>query len=278
MSGNVSNLPKAALTLALIFSAAAFSLPAQAAPECGDTAAGFPAWLADFKDEAQSNGISASTVSTALDNASYDESVIAHDRNQRSFQGDVATFAAKRVTPYRVKKGRNMMIAYAEAFERIEKKYGVPAPVLVAIWGLESEFGAGTGGYSTFSALATLAYDCRRADQFHQELMDALRLAQRGSIDPTRLRGAWAGEIGQTQFMPSVYLQYAVSLDGGHPDLIGNPEDALASTANYLREHGWQRGGGWRPGEANYDALLQWNAAPVYARTIVIFADKLDAK
>jgi lytic murein transglycosylase len=264
--------------LALGLAMAPLSLPAQAAQDCGDSAAGFSGWLADFKNEAMDAGISSDTVASALDNVAYDETVIAHDRNQGSFQGNVSTFAAKRVTPYRVKKGRGMIIAYAEAFDRIEAKFGVPAPVLVAIWGLESEFGAGTGTYPTFSALATLAYDCRRADTFHEELMDALKLAQRGAIDPTKLHGAWAGEIGQTQFMPSVYLKYAVSLDGQrNPDLIGNSEDALASTANYLKKHGWKPGAGWHEGEANYDALLQWNDAPVYAATIAIFADKLAA-
>jgi len=281
MSGNVlSQWGKARIAaLVLGLAVAPFSLPAYAAPECGDTGAGFSEWLSAFKNEAINAGISPDTVSLALDNVAYDETVIAHDRNQGSFQGSVATFAAKRVTPYRVKKGRSMMIAYAEAFDRIEAKFGVPAPVLVAIWGLESEFGAGTGTYPTFSALATLAYDCRRADTFHDELMDALKLAQRGAIDPTRLHGAWAGEIGQTQFMPSVYLQYAVSLDGmRNPDLIGNSEDALASTANYLKRHGWKRGEGWHEGEPNYDALLQWNDAPVYAATIALFADKLAAQ
>jgi lytic murein transglycosylase len=280
MIEKVSRMAWKAPLAALAFGVAAamLSVPAHAGPECGDTAAGFSEWLRDFKQQAIDAGISPATISSALGNVDYDESVIAHDRNQGSFQGNVAKFAAKRVTPYRVKKGRNMLIAYAEAFDRIEAKFGVPAPVLVAIWGLESEFGAGSGSYPTFAALATLAYDCRRSDQFQQELLDALQLAQRGAIDPARARGAWAGEIGQTQFMPSVYLQYAVSLDGhGIPDLVGNPEDALASTANYLKKHGWRRGVGWHEGQANYDALLQWNEAPVYAKTIALFADKLAA-
>ena len=107
-----------------------------------------------------------------------------------------------------------MLIAYGEILDQIERRYGVPAPVLVAIWGLESEFGAGTGTYPTFNALATLAHDCRRSDQFHDELIDALRIVQRGLLTPDAMRGAWAGEIGQTQFLPSTYLKYAVAIDG----------------------------------------------------------------
>jgi lytic murein transglycosylase len=253
----------------------AFGTSAFAGPECGDTAAGFSQWLPDMEREAIAAGVAPNVVESVLANAAYDPDVIAHDRRQGSFHGDLATFAAKRVTSYRVKKGKQMMLAYAEALDAIEARYGVPAPVLVAIWGLESEFGAGSGTYPTFNALATLAFDCRRSDQFHEELIDALKLVQRGAIDPNA-QGAWAGEIGQTQFMPSVYLRYAVAYNGGRsPNLIGDSADALASTANFLKANGWKRGAGWHEGEENYDVLLQWNEAPVYAGTIALFADRL---
>ena len=253
----------------------ALTTNAFAGPECGDTAAGFEQWLPEMEREAIATGIAPKVVQTALANAAYDPDVIAHDRRQGSFHGDVATFAAKRVTPARIKRGKAMMIAYAEPLEAIEAKYGVPAPVLVAIWGLESEFGAGSGTYPTFNALATLAFDCRRSDQFHEELIAALRLVQRGAVG-ANAHGAWAGEIGQTQFMPSVYLHYAVAYNGGrNADLVGNPADALASTATFLRANGWKRGPGWHEGDDNYDALLQWNEAPVYAKTIALFADRL---
>ena len=196
--------------------------------------------------------------------------MIAHDRGQRAFQQDLAQFAARRVTAYRLKKGKNLLLSYAEAFDAIERRYGVPGPVLVAIWGLETEFGAGSGDFPTFVALATLAYDCRRSEQFRVELLDALRIVQRGDLEPSQMRGAWAGEIGQTQFMPSTYLKYAVGAD-----LIGNAGDALASTANFLRAKGWRRGAGWDEGQPNFAALLEWNKAPVYAKTIALFADKL---
>ena len=169
-----------------------------------------------------------------------------------------------------------MLRAFGGSLEKIEERYGVPGPVLVAIWGLETSFGTDSGSFPTFSALATLAYDCRRAQRYRAELIDALMLVQRGIVRPNQLRGAWAGEIGQTQFMPSAYLKFATTADGGGgADLIHNSADALASTANFLRAHGWRRGGGWDEGEPNFVALLQWNSTPIYARTIALFADKL---
>ena len=171
-----------------------------------------------------------------------------------------------------------MMLAYAEPLQRIEQRFGVPGPILVAIWGLETDYGAGLGGYSTFSALATLAYDCRRAQIYRAELIDALMLVQRGLLRPSQ-RGAWAGEIGQTQFMPSAYLKYAVNAHGGGGgDIISSPADALASTANFLRSKGWSPGAGWDEGQPNFNTLLQWNSSPVYAKTVALFADKLADK
>ena len=213
------------------------------AQECGDSAAGFERWLDGFKRQAMAAGVSSGTSTSALSDVSYEPAVIAHDRGQHGFGQNFNQFAARRVTAYRVKKGKTMLIAYAEAFDKIEQRYGVPAPILVAIWGLESEFGADSGHVPTFNALATLAYDCRRPEVFRQELFDALKLVQRGDMAASEMRGAWAGEIGQTQFMPSAYLKYAVGFDGAHAvDLIGNSADALASTANFLRRKGWQRG------------------------------------
>ena len=171
-----------------------------------------------------------------------------------------------------------MLLAYAEPLQTIEQRYGVPGPILVAIWGLETDYGAGLGNYPTFSALATLAYDCRRAQVYRAELIDALMLVQRGLLRPSQ-RGAWAGEIGQTQFMPSAYLKYAVNAQGaGVGNLISSPADALASTANFLRGHGWIPGAGWDEGQPNFTALLQWNSAPVYSKTVALFADKLAAQ
>jgi lytic murein transglycosylase len=258
------------------FAASAAAKRAAPPADCGETPDGFAAWLAGFKQEAEIGGVPPAVIDSALGNVAYDPDVIAHDRRQGSFGQDFDRFVAKRVTNYRVRKGRQMLLAYAEPLERIEQRFGVPAPVLVAIWGLETEFGAGLGNYPTFNALATLAYDCRRADQFREELVDALKLVARGDMQPEEMRGAWAGEIGQTQFMPSTYLKYATSANGGGvANLVSSSADALASTANFLRNKGWRRGQGFHEGEPNFAALLEWNAAPVYAKTIVYFADRL---
>ncbi len=265
----------------LLFSmvaAAAIGAGSARAADCGDSADGFNEWLTSFKQVALHNGISQRVVDSSLNGVVFDSSVAAHDRGQ-NFGTNFAAFSARHVTPGRIKKGKMMMLAYAEPLQRIEQNYGVPGPVLVAIWGLETDFGAGLGGYSTFSALATLAYECRRAQIYRAELIDALMLVQRGLVRPSQMRGAWAGEIGQTQFMPSAYLKYAVNAHGGGGgDLIASPADALASTANFLRSKGWSPGAGWDEGQPNFNALLQWNSAPVYAKTLGLFADKLADK
>ena len=265
----------AIVALAALAGAASGTMPARAA-QCGDTPDGFTPWLEDFKQVAINDGVSPDVVDQALATAKFDPSVLSHDHGQASLQGDFASFAARHITPARIKRAQSMLVAYAEPLERIEQRYGVPGPVLVAIWGLETDFGAGLGRYPTFSALATLAYDCRRGTLYQAELIDALMIVQRGLLTPQQMRGAWAGELGQTQFMPSAYLKYGVSANGGRGgDLIGNSADALASTANFLHSHGWQRGAKWDEGQPNFAALLEWNAAPVYAKTIGEFADKL---
>jgi lytic murein transglycosylase len=261
-------------TLLSIVAAAALGVASARAADCGESADGFNEWLASFKQVAVRNGVSQQVVDSALNGVTFDSSVAAHDRGQ-NFGTNSAAFAARHITPPRIKRGKTMMLAYAEPLQRIEQRYGVPGPVLVAIWGLETDFGAGLGGYSTFSALATLAYDCRRAQIYRAELIDALMLVQRGLLRPSQ-RGAWAGEIGQTQFMPSAYLKYAVNAQGGGGgDIISSPADALASTANFLRSKGWSPGAGWDEGQPNFNALLQWNSSPVYAKTVALFADKL---
>ena len=154
----------------------------------------------------------------------------------------------------------------------------MPGPVIVAIWGLETDFGANSGKFPTIRALATLAYDCRRPEKFRGELLAALRIVDRGDMNPADMRGAWAGEIGQTQFLPSSYLKYAVDYDGnGRRDLIHSVPDVLASTANYLKGYGWQRGQPWGEGTPNFQVLLQWNASLVYTKTVAYFAQQLAA-
>ena len=246
--------------------------PVEAAT-CNDPA-GFDAWLAEFKRQAAVNGISESAIG-ALDGITYDPGIVARDHGQHVFQQSFEEFSGRMVNSYRLNKGQALIKRYAPVFARIEQEYGVPASVIVAIWGLETDFGAVSGNVPTLRALATLAYDCRRSEMLQAELMDALRLIQRGDLSPNA-HGAWAGEVGQTQFMPSSYLKFAVDYDGsGRRDLLHNVPDVLASTANFLRSYGWQRGGPWTPGSANFAVIKEWNKADVYARTIAYFATRL---
>jgi lytic murein transglycosylase len=264
---------------ALVFAAvmaAVFGVASARAAECGTGAEGFNDWLKSFKQVAINNGVSREVVDAALGGVTYDPSVKAHDHGVAAFGSNFASFAASHASPGMIARGKSMLKRYAEPLAKIEQRFGVPGPVLVAIWGLETGFGADNGAFPTFTALATLAYDCRRAERYRAELIDALMLVQRGVVRPNQLRGAWAGELGQTQFMPSAYLMFATTPDGGgSPDLIHNSADALASTANFLQGHGWQRGARWDEGEPNFAAILQWNRAPIYAKTVALFADRL---
>ena len=235
----------------------------------------FDTWLADFKSEAAKEGISQSAIDKSLSGVTLDQTVLSRDRSQKVFTQSFEEFSGRMVPP-RLARGSNMMKQYGSVLSRIEETYGVPGEVLVAIWGLETDFGANTGKFPTIRSLATLAYDCRRADEFRAELMDALRIVERGDLAPAEMRGAWAGEIGQTQFMPSSWMKFAVDFDGnGRRDLMHNAPDVLASTANYLASYGWQRGKDWEPGSPNFPVLQQWNKSEVYSRTIAQFATKL---
>ncbi len=257
------------LTLSLGLGGSAF------AASCSDPSA-FPAWLEDYKQQAASEGISAGTIQAALGNVTYDRETISHDRGQKVFRQTFEQFSARMANAYRISKGKSLIKRYADVFDRIEREYGVPAPVIVAIWGLETDFGAYIGKFETIRSLATLAFDCRRSDKFRAELTDALRIVQRGDMSPDSMRGAWAGEIGQTQFMPSSYLKFAVDFDGnGRRDLVRSVPDVLASTAKYLKSYGWQPGQAWEPGDPNYPVLQEWNKSTVYSHTIALLADKI---
>jgi lytic murein transglycosylase len=246
--------------------------PAQSA-SCG--AGNFASWLDDFRNEAVAKGISQAAIASGLNGLTLDQGVLSRDRSQRVFSQSFEEFSGRMVPP-RLARGANLMKQYGSVLVRIEQSYGVPGEVLVAIWGLETDFGVNTGKFSTLRSLATLAYDCRRSEMFRAELMDALRIVERGDLTPSEMRGAWAGEIGQTQFMPSSYVKFAVDFDGnGRRDLLRSAPDVLASTANYLASYGWQRGKDWEPGSANFAAIQQWNKSEVYAKTIAYFASQL---
>jgi lytic murein transglycosylase len=254
---------------------AVLMMPAASVPAAPCGTGSFAAWLDDFKSEAASKGISPSAITSGLGGMTLDQAVLSRDRSQRVFSQSFEEFSGRMVPP-RLTRGASLMKQYGSVLGRIEQSYGVPGEVLVAIWGLETDYGVNIGKFSTLRSLATLAYDCRRSEMFRAELMDALRIVERGDLAASEMRGAWAGEIGQTQFMPSSYIKYAVDFDGnGRRDLLRSAPDVLASTANYLASYGWQRGKDWEPGSANFAVIQQWNKSEVYSKTIGYFASQL---
>ncbi|GAB6845834.1 lytic murein transglycosylase [Methylorubrum rhodinum] len=239
---------------------------AQAA-QCGNTAAGFEAWKDEFAAEARGRASAASL--QALQGTSYSTATISADRGQKSFKLSLDQFLAKRGGNTIVSRGRALKAQNAALFASIEQRYGVPPGPLLAIWGMETGFGAVKGNVNTLSAVATLAYDCRRSAFFTDQLYAALKLVDAGVLTPAT-RGAAHGEVGHTQFLPKNVLTYGV---GGSLD---SAPVALNSTANFLKGHGWQRGAGYQPGEPNFAAIQGWNAAGVYQRAIALLGDKID--
>ena len=266
-----SGLPKFLLLIAL---AVAPSGPALAAP-CGDDSSGFSAWVEDFKPDALAQGISQRTVDSALGNVSYSRATIRLDRNQRVFRQSFEQFSGRMIPP-RMARAKSQLSRNASLFARIEEQFGVPKEIVGAIWGLETDFGAVSSNNSVLSAVATLAYDCRRSDFFRGQLIDALRVIERGDLTAAQMIGGLHGEIGQTQFLPSSYAAFAIDFDGnGRADLIRSTADVLASTANYMKGHGWKTGADWAPGSANFDVIKEWNKSDVYSRTVAEFARRL---
>lgn len=236
----------------------------------------FDSWLDGVRTEAAAKGISQRAIAAGLTGVTPDPAVLSRDRSQQVFKQSFEQFSGRMIPP-RLSRGSDMMKRYGSVLSRIEQQYGVPGVVLVAIWGLETDYGVNIGKFSTIRSLATLAYDCRRSEMFHGELLDALRIVDRGDLSPGDMRGAWAGEIGQTQFMPSSYIKFAVDFDGnGKRDLLRSAPDVLASTANYLAGYGWQRDKGYEPGSPNFAVIQQWNQSDIYSRTIAAFAGQLD--
>ncbi len=247
------------------------------AQTCGNGPEGFDRWLAAARVQAAKQGLSQRAIEAALAGVSYDRAVIGRDRSQRSFKLSFEEFYKRRVGSSLINRARQRLARHKAVFDRVEQQFGVPREIVVAIWGLETNFGADTSGpYSIVRSLATLAYDCRRSAFFTPQFYDAIRIIDRRDMTPEQLRGGWAGEIGQTQFLPSPYIKYAVDFDGdGRRDLVNSIPDILASTANFLKGHGWQRGGSWEPGSANYGVIRDWNRAEVYQRTISVMATQL---
>jgi lytic murein transglycosylase len=260
--------------LALAFAACLAASSAQAARCGGD----FNSFIASFSAEAQAAGISGSVVSSALGGVTVDPGVLAFDRRQRyTFNKTFEQYVSTRVGSGRINGGRAMLQRHAALLSRIEQQYGVPRQILVAIWGLETDFGKGDmGKLPVIRTLATLAHDCRRSELFQGELTAALKIVQRGDLPLRDLIGAYAGEIGQTQFLPSSYIKYGVDFDGdGRVDLRHGVPDVLASTANLLHTNGFKMGGSYEEGSENFEAMREWNHAVIYRKTIAYFADRL---
>lgn len=244
----------------LLATVLALSAGVASAASCSDPS-GFPAWLQGVKKEAAADGISEATIASALDGLAYAPDIVARDRAQNVFAQSFLQFSDRMVAKYRLQKGAQLIKSNAKLFERIDKDYGVPAPVLVAFWGLETDFGANLGGLPTLRSLATLAYDCRRPDLFHDQLLAALAVIDRGDLTAAEMKGPWAGELGQVQFLATHYRDFAVDYDGdGRRDLIRSPPDVLASAANLLVHEGWQRDQPWLA-EVRVPTDMDWKEA-----------------
>jgi lytic murein transglycosylase len=232
-------LAAAGMTIAMMGAAAANHT-------CRNTGT-FEQWLAGFKQEAAASGISQSTISRALDGVAYDAGIVKRDHGQGVFQQSFLQFSDRMTNKGRFQSGQVQMKKHAQLLARIEQQFGVPPSVIVAFWGLETDYGSENAvTYPVVRSMATLAYDCRRSDFFRQQLMDALRIVQRGDLRPEEMLGQWAGELGPTQFTPSDYYKYGVDFDGdGRVDMIHSIPDALASAANLMKGFGWQRGQLW---------------------------------
>jgi lytic murein transglycosylase len=256
-----------ALALCLVAATASAPALAQAGkhpppnpPNCRNTG-NFPAWLDGFRREAAAGGISQATISAALDGVTLDPGIIARDRKQSFFAQSFLAFSDKLISQNRIKTGQARLKQHRELFARVEKEYGVQGPVIAALWALESDYGASMGKLSILRSLATLAYDCRRGEMFRAELMDTLRIIDRGDLTPEDMIGSWAGELGQTQFLASHYLAHAVDYDGdGRRNLMRSVPDVIASTANFLVHLGWKRGEPWLE-EVQVPANLAWEQA-----------------
>jgi lytic murein transglycosylase len=252
----------------------ATSVPAYAAKCGGD----FNVFLAEMGREAQAAGVSRAVVDQAFAGLTPSAEVLNFDRRQRgTFRKTFEEYARTRVIPARIKRATSLMHKHAQLLSRIERQFGVPATLIMAIWTLESDNGTGDmGKLPVVRTIATLAHDCRRTELFQGELIAALQIVQRGDLPLLDLVGAFAGEIGQTQFLPSSYIKYGVDYDGnGHVDLRHSVPDVLASTANLLKTNGWRAGQPFGEGTENFQVMREWNRSEVYRKTMWYFSEQL---
>jgi lytic murein transglycosylase len=252
---------KTLLSIAGVIAGTVLAGQASAAPCQKDMS--FERWLDAFKKEAVAQGISPAAIAAAAPQMTFDPAIIKRDHAQGVFQQTFLQFSDRMVGGYRIPTAKKKMKQYADLFARVEQRYGVPAPVLTAFWGLESDFGADFGKYSIIRSLTTLAYDCRRPDFFRTQLFDAIRIIQRGDQHIGDMIGDWAGEFGGLQFTASDYYKNAVDFDGdGRRDLIHSVPDTLASGANFLVSLGWRRDEPWLQ-EVRVPENLPWDQADV---------------
>ena len=262
------SLSLAAATVALVVSA--LSLPAGAAEQvkyvskpsnCQNTSGPFDRWLTGIKQEALKRGVRAQTLALALDGLTEDRDIIRIDRGQSFFSQSFLDFQAKLATGGRVSSGKEKMRQHAGTFSREEAQFGVPAAVITAFWALESDFGSGMGKRPVMRSLATLAWDCRRGEMFREELLAALQVVDRGYLVPSEMVSSWAGELGQTQMLPTLYLKYAVDYDGdGKRNLFKSAPDIIGSTGNFIKSLGWAKGQPWLV-EVRVPAKFTWEKA-----------------
>jgi lytic murein transglycosylase len=252
------------------------SAPTARAAQCGGD---FYSFLSAMGRDAQAAGVSRAVIDQAFAGVSLDQNVLAFDRRQRGMfhSKSFEEYASTRVIPPRIKRAKGLMAKHAQLLARIEQQFGVPKELIVAIWTLETDNGTGDmGKLPVIRTLATLAHDCRRSELFQNELIAALKIVQRGDLPLRDMIGAYAGEIGQTQFLPSSYIKYGVDYDGnGHVDLRHSVPDVLASTANLLKTNGWKAGAPFGEGTENFQVMREWNRSEVYRKTMVLFAQRL---
>jgi lytic murein transglycosylase len=242
----------------------------------------FDRFLADLKQQAVAAGVSQRAIAEASPGLVYDQGIVNRDRGQRVFGQAFIEFSNRMAASYRMQQGQARIKTYAAAFARAEKEYGVPPAVIAAFWGLESDFGANMGHLPTLRSLVSLAYDCRRSQMFANETIAALKIIDRGDLTPEEMVGSWAGELGQTQFLPTHYFNYAVDYDGdGRRDLFRSPADVIGSTANYIANGlKWRRGEPWLQ-EVRVPQNLPWDQADLtiqllrskWAQSGVTYAD-----
>lgn len=247
--------------------------PALAA-SCSDTGGQYENWKPQMAAEAAAAGVGERGIA-ALMGSRYSKATIAADRGQKSFKYTLAKFMKVRGADAIVAQGRKRKARNAEFYAALERQYGVPAGILLAIHGMETGFGTFKGDTNVISAIATLAYDCRRSDYFTGHLIGALMLVDQGTISTSSV-GAKHGEIGHTQFLPGNALQFGVDGNGDGRVDLNDAVDALASTANYLRAKGWRPGAGYQAGEPNFAVLREWNAASVYQQALAIMGGRID--